>query len=405
LMSIVQSVDGFGEFATGDASGLIYTNGDNSATLNLQEKYLAVARNLDGALTQAHIVRSLLEISSPPDLSEVVAKLGETLGRLADLEFNAENAVQKIESVEGSAREQLALIETRAATSDEQSSAAQMKRAEVDEQARLILERSQGAEEQSTALLQKVEEINSRASELMAAVEAYKEAFSNFDEQLAKRQRLFQKSTDQISQLVTEFGEKRNFAQSVIDNAKEALGWGTVQSLTHSFSTSAHELDVPAQRATRMVYVSIVLLAVWVVLVFIIPARFDPSLKLFTVPGHMDGWAAILYVFGNLGVRLAVASPALLFVVFCLNRYRNLSSLREQYIFKKTVASAIPGFKEQAAAQDDPHAKAMTLAAFERLLFNPTELTTKDFGGRNGGGWLSRKLTDLVRRAMDEARS
>ncbi|MEQ9448250.1 MAG: hypothetical protein RLN70_04985, partial [Rhodospirillaceae bacterium] len=100
-----------------------------------------------------------------------------------------------------------------------------------------------------------------------------------------------------------------------------------------------------------------------------------------------------------------VASPALLFVVFCLNRYRNLSSLREQYIFKKTVASAIPGFKEQAAAQDDPHAKAMTLAAFERLLFNPTELTTKDFGGRNGGGWLSRKLTDLVRRAMDEARS
>lgn len=253
-------------------------------------------------------------------------------------------------------------------------------------------------------MLERIGEINATATLVKAEVDNYKAAFAEFDTQLENRKLVFEAGSEQIKELGRELESAKEFAEKVISDAKEALGWGTVQSLTQSFATSARELETPVKRATVMVYISLAILAAWVVLVFIIPARIDPSLQLFLVPDKVEGWAAILYVFGNLGVRIAVVSPAVLFALFSLNRYRTFSHLRQQYIFKKTVASAIPGFKEQAAAQDDPHSKAMTLAAFERLLFNPAEIATRDFGGHSGGGWLSRRLVTLVRQAMDDAR-
>ena len=274
----------------------------------------------------------------------------------------------------------------------------------MDEETRNLHESAQTSNEKSQQLLHSVSEINALAATLKTDVDEYQQSFSEFGERLNTRNHEFDAGSTKLANLIDELNQKSQFADSVIRNAKEALGWGTVQSLTQSFSTSADELQRPTQVATVMVFVSLLVLSVWVVLVFILPARFDPSLQLFTVPEKLEGWAAILYVIGNLGVRLAVASPALLFALFCLSRYHSLSNLREQYIFKKTVASAIPGFKEQAAAQDDPHSKAMTLAAFERLLFNPTELATKDYGGRNGGGWLSKRLVALIRQAVEEAK-
>lgn len=342
--------------------------------------------------------------SAPPDMSEVVEKLGQVRAKLASLEVDGNKSLERIEAAKTAAEEKALFIDNQSKVVGENSAAVLEKRNEADEQARLLIESALRAEERSLSLLEKVDEIISRASDVKATVDAYKESFTAFDNQLEARSRQLEQGSKQLDNLSGQLQQKNKIAESVIENAKEALGWGTVQSLTQSFSTSAEELKSPARWATGMVFVSLLVLSVWVVLVFILPARYDPSLRLFTVPDRLEGWAAILYVLGNLGVRVAVASPALLFALFCLNRYHNLSTLREQYIFKKTVASAIPGFKEQAAAQDDPHSKAMTLAAFERLLFNPTEVATKDFGGRNGGGWLSKRLTNLVRRAMDEAR-
>jgi hypothetical protein len=106
-----------------------------------------------------------------------------------------------------------------------------------------------------------------------------------------------------------------------------------------------------------------------------------------------------------LGTRLALLGPAIYLVAFCNRRYRELFVVQEQYVFKKAIATAVPGFKEQAAPENaDEHVKAMTAAAFERLLFNPREAATRDLSGEKRGGILSRWLVRIVSRALDEAR-
>ena len=48
--------------------------------------------------------------------------------------------------------------------------------------------------------------------------------------------------------------------------------------------------------------------------------------------------------------------------------------------------------------------KAMTIAAFERLLFNPREEATRDLAGTARGGPLSRWLVRLMGQAIENAR-
>lgn len=404
LMEIVGDITDFGDFASGDERGLVYANTDNSKSLNLHAEYTSLASLLDTALANAYEVRALVQTASIPDFSEAVSRLGETLGRLSELEFAGKSTIERLSVTEKRLEETTNSVEAQSKLASEHSATAEVKLREIEALAEKLQVVSKRTEGLNASLVQQFGEFHSSASIIRSEIEGYQKLFTSFDAQLEKGQAQLKSISESVEEVRIELEKKHAFADKVIRDAKEALGWGTVQSLTQSFSTSAEELASPVKWATRQVYVSFLLLAAWVLFVFVLPPRLAPSLQLFVVPDKAEGWATIFYVFANLGIRLTIASPAIFFVLFSLNRYRNLFELRQQYIFKKTVASAIPGFKEQAAAQDDAHSKAMTLAAFERLLFNPSEIATRDFGGHNGGNWLSRRLVTLVRQAMDDAR-
>lgn len=164
-------------------------------------------------------------------------------------------------------------------------------------------------------------------------------------------------------------------------------------------------MNKPIKAALRAVYFSLFLLAVWAILIFILPNKIGLPLPSFTTldPNHVG--ISIAQGFLALGTRLALLFPAIYLVLFCNKRYRELFIVREQYTFKKAIATAVPGFKEQAAPADaDEHVRAMTAAAFERLLFNPREAATRDLSGEARGGPLSRWLVRIVARAIDETR-
>jgi hypothetical protein len=181
-----------------------------------------------------------------------------------------------------------------------------------------------------------------------------------------------------------------------------ALGWATAQGLASSFEASSAELKRPLFWAQVFFYIAVSLLFVSVVIAFT-PAVID--LPAFAAPEGVTGFGAMLYMLSSITIRVAILLPGLFLISFTSSRYRTLLHTKDQYIYKKTVASAIPGFKEQAVAKDaDPHVKAMTAAAFERLLFNPQEDASRDLERRERGGPLSRWLVKIVREALSEAR-
>ena len=115
-------------------------------------------------------------------------------------------------------------------------------------------------------------------------------------------------------------------------------------------------------------------------------------------------FGAILYIATALAMRVTILLPGLFLTGFYNQRYKTLMRMKEQYVFKKTVASAIPGFKEEAADEEaGDHVKAMTAAAFERLLFNPQEEVSRDLTAPHGGGRLSRWLRRIVREEISDA--
>jgi hypothetical protein len=152
-------------------------------------------------------------------------------------------------------------------------------------------------------------------------------------------------------------------------------------------------------------YTSVILMFVCVAGVFFLPQWLHLPLPTFIAFDPSSANHSIAQTVLALGTRLALLGPAAYLVVFCNKRYRELFVLREQYVFKKAIATAVSGFKEQAAPKDaDEHVKAMTAAAFERLLFNPREATTRNLAGEARGGVLSRWLVRIVSRALDEAK-
>lgn len=63
LLSIFGLVEEFGEFSTGDEKGHVYTNADNTKSLDLGTEYTSLADLIDAALTLAYTVRNLLIVT------------------------------------------------------------------------------------------------------------------------------------------------------------------------------------------------------------------------------------------------------------------------------------------------------------------------------------------------------
>lgn len=394
-----------GQYASGDETGFVFTRPDKSAPLNITAHYQDLSTHIDTAYERVTRVLTVTRTVAPPELARAITHLSEILSALTQIKHEAEKAQREI-----SANRKKAASAAGAAGADAEKTAANQEKSKQALEAVVatqgtIAEILKKTAAESDAAIRQIQSILANATALHKEVTAYEEKFREFDKRLSERTKLLEEGNKKFIELTASLEKANAEATDIITDAKEALGWGTVQSLTESFSRSHDELKVPLERSIKGAYFSFVVLALWVILVLVAPARIDPSLRLFAIPEGVTDWTALLYYFGSLGVRLVILAPAFMYVIFTLNRYQTLFALREQYQFKKTVASAIPGFKEQAADDEaDQNVKAMTLAAFEKLLFNPGEDAKPILSPEKPGGWgLGKRLTEIIKNATKEA--
>ena len=248
-----------------------------------------------------------------------------------------------------------------------------------------------------------VEEIASQAAELKIKVDAYENEFKIFNEMLSDRNKTYETGKEQLDNLIAELGSNRDFSSETVNDAKLALGWATASGLAKSFEDVSKELKWPLVGAQIIFYISIALFFASAVVAFI-PGSFL-NLPDFISNNGTEQANHTLSLIYSITIRAGILLPSIFLIAFANSRYRVLLRMKEQYVFKKTVASAIPGFKDHVADEEaGDHEKAIAAAAFERLIFNPQEEATRDLAGKPRGGLLSRWLTRIVQEAIKNSR-
>lgn len=253
--------------------------------------------------------------------------------------------------------------------------------------------------EQISGLLTDITKTEEQAKNLKGQVDALQPTFEEFQRKLDDRNSTFEEGKKEFDELRKEMLTASRINNKYIQESKEALGWTTASSLASSFSTSAEELVWPLRLSRWGFYFSIVLLFVSAAIAFNgIPQIREyvvvPKLPLFEGPVDAALLAAMVSV---LSIKIAVLLPAVLFVGFTTRRHRALFHQHQLYIYKKTIASALPGFKDHA----ETHQEAMAAAAFARLLFNPQEDASRDLTREAGGQWwLSKWLERVISKGM-----
>jgi hypothetical protein len=401
IRDIIKDHGGFGAI---DSSGFTIQSQNGQIATNLVDTYQNIRTATDAALDRAHRVLSITSPESYDAFAGAVAGVEETLGALTKARQEAADHLKKIKAAAN------ASVEDARRAAENAASTAVSKQATDETVAKINADLGQ-----ANKLLRDIEAVATQAQTLKGQVEAYQKTFTDFDAQLAERNKQFAEGkqaldtliktrSDELAALVKSLQTHNATADTIIANAKDALQWGTAQGLSSSFATSAKELDEPLKSTMSRFVWSIVALAVWIAIIFFVIPIFYPAFTVFSVPNGLTGASAGAYILGAVAVRIAVIAPVLILVLFFGRRYRALYAVRELYIFKKTVAASLPGFKETAAAKDaDDHVKAMTAAAFERLLFNPREQATNDLADTPRGGFLSRWLVRLIKQAWDES--
>lgn len=252
---------------------------------------------------------------------------------------------------------------------------------------------------QITELLANIGETQQQANTLKTQVDAFNPTFEEFQRKLDERNSTFESGKKEFDGLRKEMLVASKENKKYIQESKDTLNWNTASSLASSFSTSAQELEGPLWRSRAGFYVSILLLFGSAAIAF----NGFPLLREYIIvpsfPASGNGVDATLVagLLSALSIKIAVVLPAVLFVGFTSRRHRALFHQHQLYTYKKTVAAALPGFKDHA----DAHKEAMAAAAFARLLFNPQEDASRDLTRKAGGpGWLSRWLERVIHRSM-----
>jgi hypothetical protein len=364
----------------------------SGSTMELSGPLRSIDQNIDGILDCILKLRGAMTRPNIAQSSEFISRqaayqkdLAAIIGTLAKLSQDA----SKIESI----------LQVRLQNVQELEAAVRNARTEsVDHAAAVAEERTR-----ISSIVTQLNPVVVEATALSQRVTEYSAKFAEFDRALDQRTQDIVDGQQKLSDLQDRNSIFSAQSSEMIKKAREALGWSTAQGLAQGFSQEAEFLDKPIENAILSVYISLFVFAVWAFAVFIVPQWIGLPLPNFTTLDPNAVGTSIAQGFLALGTRLALLFPAIYLVFFCSKRYRELFIVREQYVFKKAIATAVPGFKEQAAPADvDDHVRAMTAAAFERLLFNPREAATRDLSGEARGGVLSRWLVRIVARAIDE---
>ena len=261
---------------------------------------------------------------------------------------------------------------------------------------------AESAKGQITKFLTDITENIEEAAALKVQVDELQEPLNKFQSKLEERNTTFEEGKVKLNDLEGKMITGVEKSEEYISKSKAALGWTTAEGLASSFATSSRELNCPLLLSRFGFYFAIALLFISTAVAFNgIPQlqQYIVMPKLPAMSGRVDA-ALLVGLLSVLFIKLTVLLPAVLFVGFTSRRHRALFHQHQLYVYKKTIAAALPGFKDHASA----HQEALAAAAFSRLLFNPQEDSSRDLIKEAGGQWwLSRWLERVISKGVKGA--
>lgn len=229
-------------------------------------------------------------------------------------------------------------------------------------------------------LLSNLQETLSKAEESDNFAESFKEKFRKFDNEAEERGRRTDEALKRMTELSEKLEEQNIEATRIIQNAKAALQLGTSQSLASSFDTSESSLKWVILWSG---FVYVTALAFLTILIFIavkpgllpfVPDAVSTSLLQQIESRIIEGESiSDLAIFvSDISVRLILTLPGILFLRTASRMLEGNLIARRQYKFKKTLAAALPAFREEIADGKDPEvSRAVSLETFRALSENP----------------------------------
>ena len=391
--------------------------------VDLKSYYPTTDNHVDQALKGIHEILSVINPKSYDAFSGAMAGINAVQEKL--------EGIQKvIAALRKDAKTKTTQIETQATSTTEDlfelQNQCQGVLTEVIAMQAITVENSTDAAEgwkKISDLLSDIEETKNQANTLKGQVDSFQPTFEEFQKGLNERNETFVSGSTEFNELIAVMRDASEQNNKFIRESKDALGWNTAKGLAQSFAQSAEELVMPLKFSLMGFYLAIALLFISAAVAFngIPPLHpyfnvpsfqsfnvgVDASLSAGSIAAGIEarsetGLSMAIALMTVLSVKVAVLFPALLLVGFTSRRHKALFHQHQLYTYKKTVASALPGFKDHAAT----HQEAMAAAAFARLLFNPQEDASRDLT-RDAGGqwwlskWLERVISKGVRSVMN----
>jgi hypothetical protein len=363
--------------------------------LNLSEIYTFLQDNCDGALQNANAVLSIVNKDAPITGSgfSILGKLGEQVTQIG---LHKEQAAK---SATDAAQAQASAASAASAATDSANAC----KASADD---ISKSAGKAAEDMRkiAALLDEVEKINTRAKSLSDEVAAYEEKFRAFDGALDARNAEFKNWSEATAKLVASLKKSDDEAASTINKSQEALKWATVDGLSSGFTDEMEKRKWPLRFAEWTFYLSLAALAGSVYYLFTPDVQKGlPALS--EIANGNSPVAVIVLFLSAFGTRILILLPSIMFLGFTYSRYKELFRSREYYSYKRTVAGAVPGFKAEAASIDaSQEVKDVTVAAFERLLFDHVDNEVQKKTAREQINWLS-ALYYRFKKPIEDARA
>lgn len=234
---------------------------------------------------------------------------------------------------------------------------------------------------QTESLIEFINQTKAESETLAESVSEYSDKFSKWDSDLETRKRELSDYEKKLNEKLSILSENSQGAATIISRAMEALELGTAKGLAASFGRS-QSASVWTIVLSFLFFVSS--LTLFTLLIFVavapslIPVVSDDSIPDITERIQQlsrNGFNASDFFVGisDITVRLLVIYPGFMAVRLASSMLQAGVISRRQYEFKKTLAAALPAFKQQIAGDegDEELGRAAALKAFEALSENP----------------------------------
>lgn len=336
-------------------------------------------------------------------LELALSGLSETLSSVNEILSEAKKSLQQTKS----AKTQSTNIE-----SELQEISARVKAADSDvtSKQKLISEKFDAVQ----TMLADLESFEQRAIRADEYSQSFQEKFQKFDDEINTRNDINNRTLDELKKSKTELEAANLEAQRIIEEARTALNISVAYALATSFEESEGSIQktIPF---TGLMFVSSVIFLVFLVFVAVDP-RILPGVSSEFIRAVLGGQATengdfvsaiteslsfndTMATLSNLGIRFLIVLPGIILVRVAARTFESQIVAKRQYKFKKTIATALPGFRDQVSSEgDDEFRRRVTLLAFGALSENPDERISMKSRNKSGDDDIASWIRSFVRR-------